>query len=127
MRIFKTRLFAKWARKERLTDKALAQAVEEMERGLVDANLGGNVYKKRISITGKGKSGGTRSILAYKSSDKAFFIFGYAKNVKANISDEDLKLAKDLAKELLNYTMERLDDLVKKGKLYEVPICWEKH
>lgn len=127
MRIFKTRLFAKWAQKERLTDKALAQAVEEMERGLVDANLGGNVYKKRIPVGGRGKSGGTRSILAYKASDKAFFIFGYAKNVKANISDEDLKLAKDLAKELLNYTTEVLDDLVKKGKLYEVLICWEKH
>lgn len=124
MRVFKTRLFAKWARKEKLSDKSLVQAVKEMEQGLVDANLGGNVYKKRIPIAGKGKSGGTRSILAYKAKEKAFFIFGYAKNAKANISSEELEIAKEFAQELLSYHSEKLDALVKSGTLYEVKYAW---
>ncbi len=120
MRIFKTRLFAKWAKKEKLSDKALIEAIKEIERGLVDANLGGHVYKKRIPIAGRGKSGGMRSILAYQVEDKAFFIFGYAKNAKANLSDEELKIAKNFAKELLSYTTDQLKVLVNTGKLYEV-------
>ena len=120
MRIFKTRLFAKWAKWERLSDQALCKAVKEIEQGLVDADLGGHVYKKRIPLPGRGKRGGARSILAYQLAEKAFFIFGYAKNVKADISDEDLKIAKRLASELLHYKDEQLDGLVKEGKLYEV-------
>lgn len=120
MRIFKTRLFARWAKKEKLTDKSLCQAVKEIEQGLVDADLGGHVYKKRIPLPGRGKRGGARSILAYQLAEKAFFIFGYAKNVKANISDEDLKIAKIFASELLSYNTEKLDQLVKQGELDEV-------
>ena len=117
MHIFKTRLFAKWARKERLSDSLLWQAVHEMEQGLIDANLGGHVYKKRIPLQGSGKRGGARSILVYREADKAFFIFGYTKNEKANMSDEELKLAKMLAGELLNYSGDQLNKFVKKSKL----------
>ena len=120
MRIFKTPLFAKWAKKEKLLDKQLRQAVQEMEQGLVDADLGGHIYKKRISLQGRGKRGGARSILAYQIKEKAFFIFGFAKNEKASISAEDLKIAKAFAKELLGYSSVQLDQLVKEGKLYEV-------
>ena len=48
MRIFKDRLFNKWADKEGITDKLLRVAVVEMEEGLVDADLGGNVYKNAL-------------------------------------------------------------------------------
>lgn len=47
MRVLKTKPFARWARKERLDDLLLAAAVAEMRRGLVDANLGGGLLKKR--------------------------------------------------------------------------------
>ena len=120
MRLFKTRLFAKWARKEKLSDSLLSQAVQEMERGLIDADLGGHVYKKRIALKGQGKRGGARTILAYQVTDKAFFIFGYAKNEKANISIEELKITRAFAKELLNYSNTQLDALVKKGMFIEV-------
>ena len=66
MRIFKTKLFSKWARKEKLGDKQLIQAIQEMERGLVDGDLGGHVYKKRIALGGQGKRGSLRTILAFK-------------------------------------------------------------
>lgn len=72
-----------------------------MEIGLVDADLGGHVYKKQIALNGHGKRGGARSILAYRVAEKAFFIFGYAKNEKENISTEEKKIVKAFAKELL--------------------------
>jgi hypothetical protein len=120
VRIFKTPLFAKWAKKEKLTDGQLRQAVQEMEAGLIDADLGGHIYKKRIALQGRGKRSGARSILAYQIQEKAFFIFGFAKNEKATLDEEDLKIAKAFAKELLKYSNTQLDELVHGGKLYEV-------
>lgn len=120
MRIFKTRLFAKWARKEKLSDSLLRQAVREMKLGLIDGDLGGHVYKKRIALKGHGKRGGMRSIIAYRTSDKAFFIFGYAKNEKEDMTTEEKKIAKAFASELLAYSTEQLNKLVKGSKLIEV-------
>ena len=120
MRIFKTRLFAKWVNKEKLSDQILWQTIEEMERGLVDADLGGGVYKKRLALPGRGKRGGARTIIAYKMKEKAFFIFGYAKNERATISMEEKKMAKTLANELFSYSAEQLNNLVAEGKLIEV-------
>lgn len=120
MRIFKTRLFAQWTHKEKLNDESLCQAIYEMEQGLVDADLGGHVYKKRIALKGHGKRGGARSIIAYKMEDKAFFIFGYAKNKKANMTIEEKKIVRTLANEMLSYSHEQLNKLVKDKKLIEV-------
>lgn len=120
MRIFKTPFFTKWAKKEKLTDALLRQAVKEMEEGLIDADLGGHIYKKRIALQGRGKRSGARSILAYQIREKAFFIFGFAKNEKATIDDEELRIAKVFAKELLKYPDIQLDKLVNDSKLYEV-------
>ena len=47
---FKTRYFSRWFRKAGLSDGSLCQAVDEMEKGLIDANLGGGVVKKRIAL-----------------------------------------------------------------------------
>lgn len=120
MRIFKIKLFDRWARKEGISDMVLCQAVQEIEDGQFEANLGGNVYKKRIPLEGRGKRGGARTIVAYRIAGKAFFIFGYAKNEKSNLSDEETKAAKMFAKELLNYTDTQLDKLMADGKLIEV-------
>jgi hypothetical protein len=103
MRIFKNKMFNKWAAKEGLSDDILWAAVDEMERGLIDADLGGYVMKKRVAVSGRGKSGGVRTLLAYKSGNKAFFVYGFAKNVRANVSTDELRALKLLAKELMNY------------------------
>ena len=58
MRIFKTKLFARFARRERISDGALCEAVSRVEKGLVDADLGGGVIKQRIARQGQGRSGG---------------------------------------------------------------------
>ena len=120
MRIFKNKLFHKWAIKEGLTDLLLRQAIEEMEKGLFDANLGGHVYKKRIGVQGCGKRGGVRTLIAFKQGDKAFFVYGFAKNQQANLTTHELQTLKQLAKELLGYGEPALKTAIQVGKLIEV-------
>ena len=120
MRIFKNKAFNRWAAKEGLDDDALRAAVDEMDRGLLDAALGGHVIKKRVAVGGRGKSGGVRTLLAYRAGDKAFFVYGFAKNSRANISADELKALKHLAKELLGYSGKAVAGAVKNGALIEV-------
>ena len=120
MRVFKTHRFAKWAAAEKLTDTVLAGAVVETVQGLVDAELGGPVVKKRIALGGKGKRGGIRTLLAFKQGDKAFFVYGFAKSERADVSAKELRALKLLARELLSYTKPALAKAVKAGELIEV-------
>jgi hypothetical protein len=120
MRIFKNKAFNKWAAKESLNDDVLINAVGEIEQGLVEADLGGHVFKKRVAILGKGKSGGARTILAYKAGDKAFFVYGFSKNVRANIKDNELKGLKAYANVLFAYSDEELKKAMGARLLIEV-------
>jgi hypothetical protein len=86
MESFKTKRFAKWAKSEGLSDSDLDDAISEMERGLKGDSLGSYIFKKRVALAGRGKSGGARTIVLYKQNDVVVFIYGYAKNEKANIS-----------------------------------------
>ena len=120
MRIFKNKAFSKWAVKERLNDDSLRAAVHEMEAGLIDVDLGGHIVKKRVAIGMRGKSGGVRTLLVYKAGSKAFFVYGFAKNTRANISGLELIALKHLAKELLSFDDKALTELSKQGALIEV-------
>lgn len=119
-RAFKTRSFDRWMRKTDLTDALLCAAVAEMEKGLVDANLGGGVVKKRIAVPGRGKSGGVRTLLATNRKNRWFFVFGFEKNVRANISDNELEALQDIAADLLALGPSQLDTAVNEGKLLEI-------
>ena len=101
MQIFKTKTFARWMRKEGLSDAGLIIAVAEMEEGKIDANLGGKVFKKRVALPGRGKRESARTLIAYQDSDKAFFMFGFSKNERASIDAVELKALKLMAKALL--------------------------
>lgn len=120
MRIFKNKWFQKWAAKEGLDDEVLRAAVEEMENGLIDAELGGHVVKKRVALPGRGKRGGTRTLVVYQQANKAFFVYGFAKSERANISDKELKALKLLATQLLGYTNPALVKAIEAGELIEV-------
>lgn len=120
MWLFKNRAFSKWAAKEGLSDGALWSAVNEIERGLVDAKLGGHVLKKRIAMDGRGKSAGLRTLLVYKAGDRAFYVYGFAKSARINIKDDELKALKMYAEVLLNYSSEELKFALKAGALIEV-------
>mgnify|MGYP001812609223 CR=1 FL=1 len=120
MRVFKSKGFQRWAAREGLSDEALWAAVEEMDAGLIDAKLGGYVVKKRVALPGRGKRGGSRTLVVYQQADKAFFVYGFAKNERANISDKELKALKLLATQLLGYTNPALVKATKAGELIEV-------
>ena len=93
-----------------------------MNQGLVDAHLGGHVVKKRVALPGRGKRGGGRTLLAFKQGDKAFFVYGFAKNERANISAKELRALKLLAKELLNYPAGSLTTAINAGELIEIEV-----
>jgi hypothetical protein len=96
-RVFKTRHFSRWMRKTELTDSRLCAAVLEMAQGLIDADLGGGVVKKRVGLAGRGKRGGARTLVATNKGNRWFFLFGFEKNDRANISDEERGAAVDRA------------------------------
>lgn len=80
----------------------------EVQAGKFDANLGGNVYKKRIRFDGKGKSGSGRTIICYKKGDIAIFVHGFAKNEKSNLSKKELLAFKEFSKVLLGLSKEKI-------------------
>ncbi|WP_336970037.1 type II toxin-antitoxin system RelE/ParE family toxin [Sphingobium aromaticiconvertens] len=119
-RIFKNGWFERFARKERIADASLREAVQRAESGLVDADLGGGVIKQRVARTGQGKSGGYRTLILFRQGDKAIFAFGFAKSAQANISKADLGLLRNAATEALEWNAGELDRLVASGTLVEI-------
>ncbi|MGL5037751.1 MAG: type II toxin-antitoxin system RelE/ParE family toxin [Aeromonas sp.] len=119
-RIFKTPDFKSWAEREDVTDAALIEAVEQMNKGLIDASLGGSVVKKRVARQGQGKSGGYRTLIAFRTEDRAFYMFGFAKNERDNVTKEETLALRKLAKELLSFTAPELDKAVKDRRLFEI-------
>ena len=119
-RVFKTRYFSRWFRKIGLSDVALCQAVKEMEQGLIDANLGGGVVKKRLALPGRGKRGGARTLVATNKGDRWFFLFGFEKNERANITAEELEGLRVITRQLLGMTSEQLDEAVRDDSLQEI-------
>jgi hypothetical protein len=90
-RVFKTRYFSRWMRRTELTDSALCAAVAEMTKGLIDADLGGGVVKKRVALPGRGKSGSARMLVATNKASRWFFVFGFEKNERANVSAKEVE------------------------------------
>jgi len=118
--VMKTRHFNRWAKKAGLLDKALLSAVSEMIEGLIDADLGGGVIKKRVALPGKGKSGGARTLLATNRNDRWIFVFGFEKNERANISAKELEALKMLADDLLALSPAQINEAFENGALLEV-------
>ena len=120
IRIYKLKWFKRWASKEGLSDSLLKLAIAEMQQGLVDADLGANVYKKRVPLLGQGKSGSLRTLIAFQVDNKAFFIYGFSKSTRSNINVKEMKSLKLLAKVLLNYSEEKLKKAIDSGSIEEV-------
>ncbi|MCH8311413.1 MAG: type II toxin-antitoxin system RelE/ParE family toxin [Nitrospinae bacterium] len=120
MRIFKNAWFRRLARRQKISDKALGEAVARAGKGLIDADLGGNVIKQRIARPGQGKSGGYRTILIFKNRDKAFFVYGFAKSERKNIDQRETDMFKKAAKKLLALSDEQIQSLIENGGLTEV-------
>ena len=120
LRILKNAWFRRFARRERITDESLIEAITRAEKGTIDADLGGNVIKQRIARPGQGKSGGYRTIIVFKKGDKAFFVYGFAKSEQENIDQVETEAFKKAAKELLALSDEQIQKLIENGGLTEV-------
>jgi hypothetical protein len=120
MRIFKTKWFARFARKNRIDDSALKAAVAEIEAGNFDADLGGYVYKQRVSRCGQGKRGGYRTIVLFKQGERAFFVYGFAKKDLDNIDNDELAWYRKAAKSSLFVDKNQLDEWLEKKAFDEI-------
>ena len=122
MRIFKNAWFRRFAKRQKISDKTLKQAIIRADNGLIDADLGGHVIKQRIARAGQGKSSGFRTIIIFKKEEKAFFVYGFAKNAQANISKQELRAFKQAAKQLLALSDKQIEQLLKNDALIEVDV-----
>jgi hypothetical protein len=120
-----TKVFVRFARKERLDDKRLCEAITRAERGSIDADLGATLIKQRVPRPGGGRSGGYRTVIAYRASKRSVFLYGFAKNERDNIDDRELVDLKKLATQLLNYTDDQIATAVKRTELKEV-CCYDQ-
>jgi len=120
VRIFKTKLFARFARRERISDGALCEAVSRVEKGLVDADLGGGVIKQRIARQGQGRSGGYRVLLAFRDKERTIFVYGFAKSDRDNIDDQELAVVREVSASWLAADTKMIGLALAHGLLIEV-------
>ena len=120
MRIFKTRGFARFQRKEGIADDALRDAVARAERGLIDADLGSRVIKQRVARPGRGRSGGFRTLIAFKVADRSVFLFGFAKTDRDDIDNAELRVLRKSAAEMLTWNEKQIAALLADGAWIEV-------
>lgn len=120
MKIYQAKEFARFARQQRISDSDLCEAVARAQSGLVDADLGSGVIKQRIARPNEGRSGGFRTIILFRLAERAFFVYGFAKNQRDNISRDELKALKILAKQVLDYTPEQMAVAIEAGEFSEV-------
>lgn len=120
MRIFKTKWFDKFASKNSIDDLTLIEAIKRAKNGLIDADLGGGVIKQRIAREGQGKSKGYRSIIIIKYEQIAFFVFGFPKNERDNLRQDEVEEYRELARDLLSMPERDLSQGLSEGDFVEV-------
>jgi hypothetical protein len=120
LQVFATKTFARWMRKNKVAQEDLLDATKEMVSGLIDADLGGYVVKKRLALRGRGKSSGARTIVATKFGVRWFFLFGFDKNERSNIDSDELKSLQQLALTLLSFDTTQLATALSDGQLIEL-------
>ena len=120
MRIYKTKIFRRFQRKEALTDADLAEAIARVERGLIDADLGRGLIKQRVARKGAGRSGGFRTVIAYRAGTRAVFLFGFAKSAQSNLAPNDERDLADYGRMLLDLGPKGIERLIDDDELTEV-------
>ena len=120
MRIFKTKEFARFARRERISDANLEAAVARAEAGHIDADLGGGIVKQRVPRAGQGRSGGYRVIVFYRTRTRAIFVEGYAKSARDNIEADELVALRKACRLALAFTDEKIAALLEARTWLEI-------
>ena len=99
VRVFKSNRFHRFARKEKISDAMLCEAIERAERGLIDADLGAGLIRAET---------------------RAVFAFGFAKSDLANLEDDEEAAFKRAAKLVLGFSDAQMDAEVAAGRMLEV-------
>jgi hypothetical protein len=120
MRLYKLKAFARFQRRERIADRALGKAVRSAEMGLVDADLGGGLIKQRVARPGQGKSGGYRTLIAYRRGDRAVFLYGFAKSDQASVDADQLAYWRQIGRVYLGLDDESIEAAITIDELMEM-------
>lgn len=112
MLILKNAWFCKFAQKSDISDDALLDVVRRIERGQIDADLGGGVLKMRVARKGQGRSAGFRVIVLMKLGDLILFVFGFAKSNKSTLTVGELEVYKKLADHVLSLSDAQIQALL---------------
>ena len=120
MRIFKTKLLARFATREHLGDAGLVAAIRDAKNGLLGADLGGGIIKQRVARAGKGKRGGYRMLIAFRSGDRAIFLYGFAKSDRDNIDAAELLSLREIGAYWLAADKNMMLQAIEDGLLIEV-------
>jgi hypothetical protein len=119
-RVYKNAWVQRFARKERIADTVLCDAVERASHGLIDADLGGGVIKQRIARPGAGRSGGYRALVFFRRGERVVFVFGFAKKDRDNIDADELAVLRKSAKVVLALPQSAIDVELASGRFMEV-------
>jgi hypothetical protein len=112
-RTFKTAKFSKDAKKARITDAELCEAIAQVIAGQAD-DLGGGVFKKRLN------NNLHRSIVLAKGGRFWVYEYMYAKNDRSNIEDDELSAFRLLAKSYAGLSEKQLGQLLAAGSFVEI-------
>ena len=122
MRVFKTKEFARFARREKIADAMLCEAVARAESGIVDADLTGGLIKQRVARPGRGRSGGFRTLIVFRAKMRSVFVYGFAKSERANIGKKELEFWRTVAAAFLAMDDTQIEAAIAAEELAEV-IC----
>src|SRR4051794_965805 len=120
MTVLLTKRFAKFAKKAGIGDASLHAAAAEVATGHFDADLGGGVFKQRIARKGEGKSSGFRTIIVFRVGGHAYFMHGFAKSEKPNVTAKELEALKRLADVLLGLSDAEIETAVAAGEFVRI-------
>jgi len=112
LKVFKTKEFARLARRAKVTDDTLCEAIARAEQGSINADLGNGLIKQRVARANEGRSGGFRAIVIYRPGRRAVFAYLFAKKDKENLTPVEGEVYRDLAKIVSEFSDATLDTAV---------------
>jgi hypothetical protein len=120
VRVFVTKAFRRFQRKEQIDDAALCEAIARAELGIIDAELGRGLIKQRVARKGQGRSGGYRTIIAYRTAERSVFLFGFAKSRQSNLGVADERDLADYGAMLLSLDEDGIEIMLAGDELKEI-------
>lgn len=118
--MFVTKVFRRFQRRDGIDEWALCEAVARAERGIIAADLGAGLIKQRVARKGRGRSGGFRTIIAYRTAVRSVFMSGSAKSRQANLNATDQRDLTDYGDMLLSLDDDGIETIVAGDELMEI-------